>query len=87
MVDSNATHDSRKTRIGWLLAVPPLCAIIAGSVSTWLAVSRPDPPIDQNVQLTAISKSAWPAKAARNHAATPEDQRRAGQTSGSRQKL
>lgn len=70
----------------WLVIAGPVIVIIAGFVTLWLAVSRPDPVITEdyyregieiNQTLANSEKSRAPALKARNHAATPaEDQPR-----------
>lgn len=70
----------------WLVIAGPVIVIIAGFVTLWLAVSRPDPVVTEdyyregieiNQTLANAEKSRAPALKARNHAATPaEDQPR-----------
>jgi hypothetical protein len=70
----------------WLVIAGPVVVIIAGFVTLWLAISRPDPVVDEdyyrkgieiNQQLATPEKSLAPAVKGRNHAATPaQDQPR-----------
>jgi hypothetical protein len=70
----------------WLIIAGPAIVIVAGFITLWLAVSRPDPVVAEdyyrqgieiNKTLTAPEKSLAPAMKGRNHAATPvEDQPR-----------
>ncbi|WP_422846217.1 FixH family protein [Acidovorax sp. M2(2025)] len=70
----------------WLIIAGPVIVIIAGFVTLWLALSRPDPVVAEdyyrqgveiNKTLSEPSKSLAPAMKARNHAATPvQDQPR-----------
>eukprot|EP01030_Chromulinospumella_sphaerica_P001121 gene1121-1096_t len=64
----------------WLVIAGPLIVIVAGFVTLWLAISRPDPVVAEdyyrqgieiNKTLVAPEKSLAPALKARNHAATP----------------
>jgi hypothetical protein len=63
----------------WLLISGPLIVVIAGFITLYLAVSRPDPVVDDNYYqhgieinktLDAKRDSMAPAAQARNHAAT-----------------
>lgn len=70
----------------WFLIAGPLMVIIAGIITIYLAVSRPDPVVDENYYqhgieinktLDAKRDSMAPAGQARNHAATgikPQEQ-------------
>ena len=70
----------------WMLIAGPAIVIVAGFVTLWLALSRPDPVIAEdyyrrgveiNQTLAHPEKSLAPAMKGRNHAATPpEDQPR-----------
>ncbi|WP_010460663.1 FixH family protein [Acidovorax radicis] len=70
----------------WLIIAGPVIVIIAGFVTLWLAISRPDPVIAEdyyrqgieiNKTLETPHKSLAPAMKGRNHAATPvQDQPR-----------
>ncbi len=70
----------------WLIIAGPVIVIIAGFVTLWLAISRPDPVVAEdyyrqgieiNKTLAAPEKSLAPAMKGRNHAATPaQDQPR-----------
>ena len=70
----------------WLIIAGPVIVIIAGFVTLWLAISRPDPVVAEdyyrqgieiNKTLEAPEKSLLPAMKGRNHAATPvQDQPR-----------
>jgi uncharacterized protein len=64
----------------WLVIAGPAIVIVAGFVTLWLAMSRPDPVvaedyyqrgIDINKTLEHPEKSLAPAMKGRNHAATP----------------
>ncbi|MFN7855872.1 MAG: FixH family protein [Acidovorax sp.] len=64
----------------WLVIAGPVIVIIAGFVTLWLAISRPDPVVAEdyyrqgieiNKTLDGADKSLLPAVKARNHAATP----------------
>lgn len=64
----------------WLIIAGPAIVIVAGFVTLWLAVSRPDPVVAEdyyrqgveiNKTLAGTDKSLLPAVKARNHAATP----------------
>ena len=66
----------------WLVLAGPLVVIVAGFITLWLAMSRPDPVvaedyyqrgIDINKTLEHPEKSLAPAMKGRNHAATPPD--------------
>ena len=70
----------------WLIIAGPLIVIVAGFVTLWLAISRPDPVVAEdyyrqgieiNKSLAEPEKSLAPAMKGRNHAATPaQDQPR-----------
>lgn len=70
----------------WLIIAGPAIVIVAGFVTLWLALSRPDPVVAEdyyrkgieiNQTLQAPEKSLAPAMKGRNHAATPlQDQPR-----------
>jgi len=70
----------------WLVISGPAIVIVAGFVTLWLAISRPDPVIAEdyyrqgieiNKTLENPEKSLAPAMKGRNHAATPaQDQPR-----------
>ena len=64
----------------WLIIAGPVIVIIAGFVTLWLAISRPDPVVAEdyyrqgveiNKTLQGTDKSLLPAVMGRNHAATP----------------
>ena len=66
----------------WLVLAGPLVVIVAGFITLWLAMSRPDPVvaedyyqrgIDINKTLEHPEKSFAPAMKGRNHAATPPE--------------
>lgn len=66
----------------WLVLAGPLVVIVAGFITLWLAMSRPDPVvaedyyqrgIDINKTLEHPEKSMAPAMKGRNHAATPPE--------------
>ncbi len=63
----------------WLIIAGPLLVVIAGFITLYLAISQPDPVIDEdyyrkgieiNKTLNAKRDSLAPALQARNHAAT-----------------
>lgn len=63
----------------WLIIAGPLLVIIAGFITLYLAISRPDPVVDEdyyrkgieiNKTLNERRDSLAPAGQARNHAAT-----------------
>lgn len=64
----------------WLVISGPAIVVVAGFVTLWLAVSRPDPVVAEdyyrrgieiNKTLENPEKSMAPAVKGRNHAATP----------------
>lgn len=64
----------------WLIISGPLIVVIAGFITAYIAISRPDPVIDPdyyrhgveiNQRLNESQKSLAPAITGRNHAATP----------------
>ena len=66
----------------WLVLAGPLVVMVAGFITLWLAMSRPDPVvaedyyqrgIDINKTLEHPEKSLAPAMKGRNHAATPPE--------------
>ena len=66
----------------WRVLAGPLVVIVAGFITLWLAMSRPDPVvaedyyqrgIDINKTLEHPEKSLAPAMKGRNHAATPPE--------------
>ena len=66
----------------WLVLAGPLVVIVAGFITLWLAMSRPDPVvaedyyqrgIDINKTLEHPEKSLAPAMNGRNPAATPPE--------------
>jgi hypothetical protein len=65
----------------WLLIAGPVAVVIAGFITLYLALSRPDPVVDAdyyrkgveiNKTLEAAPAALAPAVQARNHAATGE---------------
>lgn len=70
----------------WLVIAGPAIVVVAGFITLWLAISRPDPVVSEdyyrkgieiNSTLTTPEKSLAPAVKGRNHAATPaQDQPR-----------
>ena len=70
----------------WLVISGPAIVVVAGFISLWLAISRPDPVVSDdyyrqgieiNKTLQEPEKSLAPAVKGRNHAATPaQDQPR-----------
>lgn len=71
-------HDDRLPRSApwwrsgyvWMLIAGPLAVVIAGIVTAYLAVSRPDPLVTQEPVRRSGDASLAPAQQARNHAAT-----------------
>lgn len=61
----------------WLLISGPLAVILAGVVTVWLAITRPDPVVAEDYYRRGIEINKTlgtenvPAIQARNHAATP----------------
>lgn len=63
----------------WLLIAGPAAVIVAGFITLWLAISRPDTLVAQDYyrrgveinKTLAADKSLMPAQQGRNHAATP----------------
>lgn len=64
----------------WLIIAGPAVVVIAGFVTLWLALARPDPVLaedyyqrglDINKTLKNSESSMTPATKGRNHAATP----------------
>ena len=64
----------------WMVIAGPAIVVVAGFVTLWLAIHRPDPLVDENYYRRGIEinrtlehpeKSMAPALAGRNHAATP----------------
>jgi hypothetical protein len=64
----------------WLVIAGPVIVVIASFVTLWLAISRPDPVVEEddyrkeieiNQTLAQPEKSLAPALKGRNHAATP----------------
>lgn len=70
----------------WLIIAGPVIVVIAGFVTLWLALARPDPVLEEdyyqrgldiNKTLKGSETSMTPATKGRNHAATPlQDQPR-----------
>ena len=66
----------------WLVLAGPLVVIVAGFITLWLAMSRPDPVVAEDYYQRGIDikktlehpeKSLAPAMKGRNHAATPPE--------------
>lgn len=64
----------------WLLISGPAIVVIAGFVTLWIAMSKPDPVVEENYYRKGLEInqtlehpefSMAPANTARNHAATP----------------
>lgn len=64
----------------WLVISGPAIVVVAGFITLWIAVVRPDPVVAEdyyqqgieiNKTLQAPKKSLAPAMKGRNHAATP----------------
>lgn len=61
-------------RVGmvWLVLAGPAAVVVAGFATAWLAVTRPDPVLEQPPSVVSADDAALtPAMKARNHAATP----------------
>lgn len=65
----------------WLVISGPAIVVVAGFATLWLAIARPDPVLEEdyyqkgieiNKTLEDKASSLAPAMKARNHAATPE---------------
>lgn len=63
----------------WMVIAGPAIVVVAGFITLYLAISRPDPVLDENYYQKGVElnqtlggtpSSAAPAVAARNHAAT-----------------
>ncbi len=63
----------------WMVIAGPAIVVVAGFITLYLAITRPDPVLDENYYqkglelnqtLGGTPSSAAPAVAARNHAAT-----------------
>ncbi|GAA3980698.1 hypothetical protein GCM10022279_00420 [Comamonas faecalis] len=72
----------------WMLIAGPAVVVVAGFVTLWLAVSRPDPVLSEDyyqrgleinqtlrAQQEAEAAAMTPALKGRNHAATPREHR------------
>jgi len=68
----------------WLVISGPAIVVVAGFATLWLAIARPDPVVAEdyyrqgieiNKTLDDKASSLAPAMKARNHAATPEQDR------------
>ncbi len=68
----------------WLVISGPAIVVVAGFATLWLAIARPDPVVAEdyyrqgieiNKTLEDKASSLAPAMKARNHAATPEQDR------------
>ncbi|TWO72696.1 nitrogen fixation protein FixH [Caenimonas sedimenti] len=62
----------------WLLIAGPATVVVAGILTVWIAIARPDPVVAQDyyrrgvgINKTLRDKSLLPAMQGRNHAATP----------------
>jgi len=63
----------------WLLISGPAAVVVAGLLTAWIAIARPDPVIDENYYRRGIEinrqlahdRAMLPAMQGRNHAATP----------------
>lgn len=65
----------------WLVIAGPAVVVVAAFITLWLAVTRPDPVIDENYYEDGLNinqtlgdekaKALLPAEKGRNHAATP----------------
>jgi len=86
MMHKNSEHASNETpapwwKFGhvWMVVGGPAIVVVASFITLYLAVSRPDPVVDDNYyqkgvalnkELGGTPSSAAPAMQARNHAAT-----------------
>ena len=85
MSDTVLPHDTRdgqpwwKFGHVWLVVAGPVIVVIASFITLYLAVTRPDPVLDENYYQKGVAinqtladspKSLAPAMKARNHAAT-----------------
>jgi len=79
MTDGNESKPWWKYGHVWLLISGPAVVVVAGFVTLWIALSRPDPVVDEdyyrkgleiNKQL-AHERALMPAEQGRNLAATP----------------
>lgn len=68
----------------WLVISGPAIVVVAGFATLWLAIARPDPVVAEDYYRQGIEinktlednpSSLAPAMKARNHAATPEQDR------------
>jgi hypothetical protein len=71
MKPSPSSPNPSPSRLGWWLALPPICAVLAGVATLILALSNPDPVVQRNVVKDAQARHQWPAQMARNHVVTP----------------
>lgn len=66
----------------WLVVAGPVAVVVAGLVTTWIAVRHTDPVLpvapvaSRVVNPGTLDKAQLPAMQGRNHAATPVDGRR-----------
>jgi hypothetical protein len=82
MTDDTKTADAApwwKHGHVWLLICGPAAVVAAGLVTAWIAVTQPDPVVDENYYRRGIEinrqlaqdRARLPALQGRNHAATP----------------
>lgn len=57
----------------WLLVAGPATVVVAGLVTLWIAVARPDPVLGPERPSVAADERLLPALQGRNHAMTPAD--------------
>ena len=65
----------------WLVIAGPAVVVVAAFITLWLAITRPDPVVDENYYEDGLNinqemasekaKGLLPAEKGRNHAATP----------------
>jgi len=79
MTDSNEPKPWWKHGHVWLVISGPAVVVVAGFVTLWIAVVRPDPVVAEDYyrqgmeinQQLARERAMLPAQQGRNHAATP----------------
>ncbi|QNP50630.1 FixH family protein [Diaphorobacter aerolatus] len=67
----------------WLIIAGPAIVVVAGFVTLWLAISRPDPVVEEDYYQRGLrinetlreqkDRAMMPALKGRNHAATSDD--------------
>lgn len=70
-----------KTSVMWLVLGLPAVVVVAGCITLWIAVARPDAVVDPDYyrkglalgqRAAAVEKAQVPAQMGRNHAMTPD---------------